>query len=506
MGKANTILKNSGFLFVRMVLVLLVQLYTSRVVLKVLGFEDFGIYNVVASVIIFLSFVQSALRNATFRYIAYDLGTGKIENLKKTYSMAVNSHLLLAIVFALVFEVVGVWFINNKLNILPDRLFAANIAFQFSLLTFCVNIVRSPLDSNILAHEQMNFYALISIIEVLLKLAIVYLLFITSGDKLILYSIFLSVVSVVVFVVYVIYNKFKIADTCYIFCWEKKIFKQFLSYSSWSVLVNATCIISTQAINIYYNLFFGLLANAAIGLSNQVTSGLNSLLSSFTQAFNPQIIKSYASNEVAYFKQLIMSSSKLAYFLLFSISIPIIINIDFLLKIWLDEYPPLTPILIQVSIIYYLIDALQAPLVTSVHATGKLKVHQICMSIIVFLNVPVIYFALNLGAPAVAAIAIWCSFNLIAAVARVIIMKGLIGLDIKKYLIEVVLRVVFISFLVFGTTMLISTFLSDGWIRLIVTTIISIIELIVLVYYLALNSVEKDILKSLPIVKRFFKK
>lgn len=502
---SQRVAKNTLYLFLRMILVMGVSLFTSRVVLKTLGFEDFGIYNVVGSVVVFFSFLQAALRNATYRYLAFELGTGDRKKLTIVYSMAINSHLLLALFLFLLLEIGGIWFLNYKLNIPESRLNAANWAYHFSLLTFCLGIIRTPFESNIIAHEKMDFYAIISIFEVVAKLLIVYLLIIIPFDKLIMYAILMTAVYLLLSMGYYIYCKIKFRDCVYERIWETSILKQFCSYSGWSLLVNGACIVRTQSINIFFNLFLGVIANAALGIANQVVAALNSFVASFTQAFNPQIIKSYAANDSTYFYRLLFSTSKLSYYLLFIITLPFVLNVNFVLGLWLGDYPEMAPIFIETIILYYLIDAMQMPLVTAVHATGKLKTHQILISIIVFAMIPIAYLLLYFGLSGSLVLALNAICNLVCAIARTIYMKRLIQLDVKKYVKTVVLPIGMVSLFSVPIPIYLSFSYEDGWLKFIVLSIVSLLLSILIVYYMGLDSEEKLMLKKMPVISKFVK-
>lgn len=502
---SQQVAKNTLYLFLRMILVMGVSLFTSRIVLQTLGVEDFGIYNIVGSVVVFFSFLQAALKNATYRYLAFELGTGDISNLSKVYSMAINSHLMLAIILLIILECGGVWFLNAKLNIPPSRLVAANWTYQFSLISFCVGVIRTPWESNIIAHEKMDFYAIISILEVLAKLAIVYVLIIIPFDKLITYAFLMMIIYILLSICYLAYCKLKLKDCVYCRYWDSRILKQFCTYSGWSLLVNAACIIRSQSFSIFFNLFFGVVANAAMGIANQVISALNSFVTSFTQAFNPQIIKSYASKELDYFNSLIFSASKLSYYLLFIISLPIVLNINFILKLWLGDYPEMVPVFIETIIIYYLIDAMQAPLLTAVHATGKLKTHQIVISIIVSLIIPLSYVMLKLGFPAYSIFVLNALSNILCAVVRVIIMKHLINLDIGSYVKEVVAPICLVTILTIPLPMYLASISGEGWSSFFCISGCTLIISLVSVLILGLNSRERKLLKEMPIINHLFK-
>lgn len=502
---SQRVAKNTLYLFLRMILVMGVSLFTSRIVLQTLGVEDFGIYNVVGSVVVFFSFLQAALKNATYRYLAFELGSDDNSNLCKVYSMAINSHIILSIILFVILEVGGVWFLNAKLNIPSSRIVAANWAYQFSLISFCTGVIRTPWESNIIAHEKMDFYAIISIFEVLAKLAIVYILLILPFDKLITYAFLMMMIYVLLSLGYMIYCKFKFRDCVYYKCWESGILKQFCSYSGWSLLVNASCIIRSQSFSIFFNLFFGVVANAAMGIANQVINALNSFVASFTQAFNPQIIKSYASKEWGYFNSLIFSTSKLSYYLLFIVSLPIVLNINFVLKLWLGDYPEMVPVFIETIIIYYLIDAMQAPLLTAVHATGKLKNHQIVISIIVATTIPLSYLMLKLGLPAYSIFILNALSNILCAVARVIIMKYLINLDINAYIKEVILPISLVTVITLPLPVYLASIYIAGWLSFFVVSGVSLIISIISVFFLGLNSSERKLLKEISYMNSLFK-
>lgn len=503
---SQRVAKNTLYLFLRMILVMGVQLFTSRIILQTLGFEDFGIYNVVGSVVVFFSFLQAALRNATYRYLAFELGTGNNDRLRKIYSMAINSHLLLALIFFVLLEAGGVWFLNAKLNIPENRMYAANWAYQFSLITFCLGVVRTPYESNIIAHERMDFYAFLSIVEVVLRLVIVYALLLSPVDKLIMYSLLMTLVYVLLSLCYWIYCKIKFNDCKFIRCWDPDIIKQFCSYSGWSLLVNGACIVRSQCISIFFNLFLGVVANAALGIANQVISAMNSFVSNFTQAYNPQLIKSYASKDMGYFNTLIFSTSKLSYYLLFIISVPIVVNIDFVLNIWLGDYPEMTSVFIETIVLYYLIDALQSPLVTAVHATGKLKTHQIIVASIVFGMIPIAYLLLYIGLPGFWVLILNALCNLVCAVARTIYMKRLINLDLAKYMKDVVCPVSVVTMLSLPLPIYLLVSLEAGWNSFFINSIVSVVIASVVVYLIGLNQAEKNMLKRMPILNKVFKK
>ncbi len=498
--------KNTGYLFLRMILVLVVGLYTSRVVLRALGFTDFGIYNVVGSVVVFFGFLRLALTNATYRYIVYALGEGDTAKLRKTYSMAINCHVILAVSLLVILEAIGIPVVRHGLNIPPERLPAAMWAYQFSILTFAFSILQTPFNSNVIAHEKMDFYAIVSILEVLLKLGLAFIVASSGFDKLIMYAMLLTASAIIIFLFYVVYCKIKFKDCVFRFCWDGKLVREFASYSGWSLLVNAADVSITQLISIFFNLFLGVIANAALGVANQVIGQLNSFMGTFTQAFDPQIIKSYASGRRDYFYSMIYSTSKITFLLMLFICLPLAANIDFVLKVWLGEYPADAAVFIKALIIYVLIDSFQSPLWQAVHATGKLKIHQILMFCVKILAIPAMYFALKLGASGAVTLLIWALVNLISAVVRTVYMKTLIDLDLKKYLKEVVLTIVLVAALSVPGVMLLSSYLGVNLKSFLISSSVAVLVVGGLSYFAALNAKEREILKSLPVIGRVLTK
>ncbi len=331
-SKTKQIAKNTSLLYFRMLITMIVTLYTSRIVLNTLGIEDFGIYNIIGGVIILFTFLNVAMSNTTQRFLSFELGRNDMEQLKKTFSMSMTAHISIALIVFLLSETVGLWFINTQLNIPAERMNAANWVYQFSILTFVFQIIRVPYNASIIAYERMSFYAYISIIEVILKLAVVFLLQKGGFDKLIFYSILLFIVSIIILYAYKVYcnKKFKISR--YYFFWDGSLYKNIMSFSGWSLMGSVASISANQGINILLNIFFGVAVNAAMGIANQVNGALNSFVVNFQTAFKPQIVKSYAEGDKKYLTQLILQTSKFSFFLFFIVSIPILLNTEFALK------------------------------------------------------------------------------------------------------------------------------------------------------------------------------
>lgn len=499
-------MKNTLFLFLRMGVVLVISLYTSRVVLQMLGINDYGLYNVVGSVVWFFTFLNIALTNATSRYITYELGAGNAEKIRQTYAMAVNTHAILALAMLVIMETGGLWFLNHRVVIPPDRVVASNWCFQFSVLLFCASIMKVPLHSNVIAHEKMSFYAWTSMGEAALKLLLIILMIHSAFDKLILYSGILFAVSLVVLAVYVVYNRRVFADTRYIRFWDGKMIKQFLSYSGYSMLVNGADGMTVSSRNIFFNWFSTAVANAAMGIANQVISLFNVFVDSFSQAFRPQIIKSYAAGDRGYFMQLIYSTSKIYYYLFLLITLPVLLNLRFVLTLWLSEYPPDTEPFVFAIVAYLIFDVFQMPLVTAVHATGKLRTHQIMISVIKIICIPVTYVALWLGGTPELTLFIWAALNFVCAVARTIYMRRLIGISLRRYATDVVLKMIAVTLVSVPLPLWLAWQIDNSWVQLVVTCLLSVLMVGLASFFIGINRQERQFVLSLPVVKKVLSK
>lgn len=495
-------LKNSLFMFARMVIVLFIGLYTSRVVLRALGFEDYGIYNVVGSVVSFFTFLNVALSGSTSRYLSFELGSGDKDSLSRTYSMAINAHVLLAVFLVIILEAGGVWFINHKLNISPERLSAANWCFQFSVMSLAYYVITVPFNSSVIAHEHMNFYALVSIIEAVFKLGVAVLLVFADSDRLIAYSALMLLVTILVRTMYVVFCMKRFPDCRYVKCFDADLIKRFASFSGFSLITCSVDGVTMQSRNIFFNWFTGVVVNAAMGITNQVINVINGFVDAFSQSVKPQIIKSYASNDREYFMQLLFSSSKMNFFLIALVGIPLCVNIDFFLKIWLGEFPPMTGQFIRAIILFSVIDALQQPLWTAVSATGNIKVHELMMSGIKVLAIPLTYLLLKEGySPAVTLYA-WIGLNVICAIVRTIYSRYSFGLPLKSYIVGVILPVLCVCAITLPLPIIISRCVDNPWLCLLFTTVISTVLLLVSGYFIALDRKERVFILNSALMRK----
>lgn len=431
--------KNTMFLYFRMIFIMAVTLYTSRVVLRVLGVEDFGIFNVVAGVVAMFGFLNSSMSATTQRFISFSLGKGDA-NLNKVFSTCVLTHALIALGVLVLVESVGLWFLYNKM-IIPDvRMDAAFWVFQFSALSTVVTVMSIPFNADIIAHEKMSAFAYISIVEVCLKLLIVFLLDVGNIDKLVLYGFLLLLVQCGIFLTYMGYCLRHFKESRFRFVYEKKLFSEVFSFAGWNLWGYLASILYTQGLNILLNVFFGPVVNAARGLANQVDGAIRLFASNFQMAINPQIVKTYAAKDLESMHRLVFRSSKFSFFLLLALSLPVMIEAPVILRLWLSTVPDWTASFLRLMLVVVIVDSVANPLMTSAAATGRIKLYQSVLGGIQLLIVPVAYVVLRMGGEPNSVFVVHICICLIAFAVRLFIVRGMIGLSIKKYLMEVCVK------------------------------------------------------------------
>ena len=394
------IAKNTLFLYVRQILIMIVGLYTVRKVLEVLGIEDYGIYNVVSGTVTMFSFLSGAMAMGSQRFFSYYIGKQDLDALKRVFHNTLTIYFILSLVIVLLGESIGVWFLNTKLVIPESRLFAANFIFQVSLLSFVISMISAPFMASIISHENMGVYARIGIIEVILKLCVVFALIYSPFDKLISYSILLFSTGVFVLVLYIVHCMKNYGECTIALKYDKDIVSEIASFSGWNLFGNFAWIIKNQGTSFLLNIFFGPVLNAAQNLATQVRTIVQTFAANFTNAVQPQIIKSYAKNDIDSMFKLMSSSSKLSFFLMAVIVIPVILNIDFILDLWLVNVPNYAVVFTQLMLIEATLEAMSSPVASVNQATGKIKYYQMIIGIIGIMNLPISYFALKMGANA----------------------------------------------------------------------------------------------------------
>lgn len=448
MSDNKRVAKNTLFLYFRMILIMLVTLYTSRVVLAELGIKDYGIYNVVGGIVMMFSFLNNCMSSATQRFMTFELGRGNMDRLKKVFATSLNIHITISVIIAILAETIGLWFVNNKLVIAPDRMVAANWVYQFSILTFCVNIIQVPYNAVLIAHEKMSVYAYISILEAFLKLGIVYLLVIAPADKLIVYGILVFAVQLIICGIYQVYCRRNYVESKFKLFWDKNLYRQMSGFAGWNLFGSVAWLLRDQGLNIVLNLFFGTAINAARGVATQVSSAVMGFISNFQVALNPQITKNYATGNIPEMEKLSYLGIKFSFLLLFTMAFPLCLNIDYVLHLWLVEVPNYTALFIILIMIDSLVGNLfGVPLMTSLSATGKIRNYQIVVSCIILCILPAGYVALRLGCDAPSVFYISIVFTLVSGFVRFLFCHKQIGYSLRRMASEVLLPIAGVSIL-----------------------------------------------------------
>jgi O-antigen/teichoic acid export membrane protein len=439
-GNNKRIAKSTLMLYFRMILTMAVSLYTSRVILNTLGVVDYGIYNVVGGFVLMLGFLNSAMSSGTQRFLAFEIGKGDSAGFGRVFLMSINIHGLIGLAVLLVAETLGLWFVNNHLVIPAERLNAANWVFQFAVFSFIVTVLSVPYNAAIIAHERMSVFAWFSILEVSLKLAIVFLLDLTDFDKLKVYSVLMFAVALIIRFIYGLYCQKYIEQTKFKFFWNHALFKTLLSYAGWNLWGNVAVVLAIQGTNILLNLFFGPVVNAAKAVSDQVRGAVNGFVVNFQMAVNPQIVKSYAKHDVVYMHALVTQSAKVSFFLMLLLTMPVLFRTEYLLGVWLVEVPENAPIFIQLTLVMLLIDSISGSLMTASQATGKIRIYQSVVGGFLLLNVPLSYLSLKVGYGPNAVLVVGIAIAFFAFFLRLLIICPLINLSIISFLKQIVQR------------------------------------------------------------------
>ena len=500
------IAKNTAFLYVRMLIMAVVGLFTSRIVLDALGAADYGLNNVIGGVIVLFSFLNAAMLSATQRFLNFYLGKNDMEKVNKVFCMSMNIYILLSVLAVILGETVGLWFVNTYLNIPPDRMWAAQWVYQFTILQFVVNMLRIPYNASIIAYEKMSFYAYMSIVDVVAKLIVVYLLYVTPLDRLITYSLFYTLIPIVLLFIFKIYCSRNFTTTRFKREWDKSMFREMFSFSGWQLVNGLSNVLSTQGLNILLNMFHGVVLNAAAGVANQVSAHVFAFVTNFMVAFQPQIVKTYAANEIQQLHRLIFRTSKFSYFMMLVLAIPVIFTLDKLLSIWLVEVPRYTLEFCVLILVYQSIDALNEPLTTFINATGRIRNYIFMLAGFKYLNLPLAYILLMIGYPPYC---IWISriiINLITMLGRYIYLKRSYKFPLFHYFKEVMIPVVLVTLLALPVPIFLRQVINGFWLNFLTVGLVSLAVTIMIVYYVGMTHKERTfvvqmISSKLPFIK-----
>jgi O-antigen/teichoic acid export membrane protein len=485
------IAKNTLLLYFRMLFMMVVSLYTSRVVLNSLGVEDFGIYNVVGGVVAMFSVISGTLSAAISRFITYELGKENQEKLNKIFSASVTIQLLLSLIIVILIESVGIWFLNEKMTIPLERMASANWVLQFSVITFVINLISVPYNAAIIAHEKMSAFAYISILEAICKLAIAFFIMISHIDKLIFYTILMCLVSIIVRFTYGHYCKKHFEECTYHFHWDKEILKNMFGFAGWNFIGASSAVLRDQGGNIILNIYFGPSVNAARSIANQVNGAITGFVQNFMTALNPQITKSYASNDRGYMMALIFQGARLSFYMLLLLSLPVLINTHYILVIWLKLVPEHAVLFVQLILIFAMSESISNPLITAMLATGKIRNYQIVVGAFQILNLPISYICLELGCIPESVLVVAIFISQICLAARLYMLRGLIGLSSKQYLKKVYFNILIVTFFSLIIPCILRRYMSDTFFAFVLITLTSLVCTLIVVYYIGCNRDER---------------
>lgn len=492
------IAKNTMYLYFRMLITMVVGLFTSRVVLNTLGVEDYGINNVVGGVVAMFSLISASISASISRFLTFELGRGDIEQLKKVFSTSVTIQFIIAAIIIIIAEIVGIWFINNELIISPDRLDAARWVFHCSIISFAVGLISSPYNASIVSHERMNVFAYMSILDTILKLVIVYMLYISPYDKLKTFAVLGLATTILMRIIYGWYCKRNFEECTYHFTFDKKLLKSMFSFSGWVFIGTTASVLRTQGNNILLNIFSGgATINAAAGIATTITSVISNFTGGFMVAFNPQITKLYAAQKYEELMALIFRSAKFSTFLLIMLAIPIMINSEYILQIWLGIVPEHTIPFINLTILFMITETISQPLITAKNATGIIRNYQIVVGGILLLTLPLSYLSLKLGAPVESVYIANIITSISAFIARMYMLRGDIPLwSSKKFLIQIFSKIFVTAIVAAIPPIIVARNIDSLLYCLIVSSFVSLCSSAIAILYIGCNSNERIIIIS----------
>jgi len=492
----SKIAKGTVFLYGRTLFTLFISLYTSRLILEALGVDGYGIYNVVGGLVSMFSIFSASISSAISRYITFGIGKNSLNLLKKIFSTSVCIQIIMASIIFIIIEIAGVYFLNNKLNIPASRLYAANCVLQFSILTFIVGLISVPYNACIIAHEKMGFFAVISMIEAIIRLGFVIFVYFSSWDKLILYSCLLFALSLIVRIAYGVYCKKKFEECIYKFHFDKKLFMEMFKFAGWGFFGNTVYILNTQGVNMAINIFFSVTLNAARGIVSQVENAVLRFINDFTTAISPQITKSYAAGDIEYMEKLVCFGAKYSYFLLILFIIPIEFETKTLLTLWLKIVPAGSVLFLRLSLICAAIMLLGNTSLTAIMATGNIRNYQIIVSIVGCTVFPLTWVAYRIGCQAYITYVIYGIIYFAIIFIRLYYMQTLIGIKPINFIIKVLAPVLHVSILVVIPSFLVCVFVNPGLHRLISLICCNLIVAPLTIYYVGMKHSEKKLIRN----------
>lgn len=496
-SNSGNITRNTLMLYIRMLFLMLIGLYTSRVNLAALGIDDYGIYNVVGGVVGMFSILSSSLSAAISRFLTFELGKGIPDNVRTVFSSAVTIQLLLSVIVLILAESIGLWFLNGQMNIPNDRIYAANWVYQISVATFIVSLISVPYNATIIAHEKMSVFAYISIFEGVGKLAVAFLITVSPIDRLIFFSTLLLVISIIVRLIYGVYCGRHFAECNFRLRFDSGLLWQMFGFAGWNFIGSSAAILRDQGGNILLNIFFGPAVNAARGISLQVSNAVIGFVNNFMTALNPQITKSYASENKNYMMFLIFQGARFSYYLLLLLALPILLNMNTILSLWLKDVPEHTAIFTCLTLAFALSESISNPLITAMLATGNIRNYQLIVGGLQMLNVPIAYFGLKLGMQPEWVLIVTVVISQCCLAARLAMLRKMIGLSVRRYLRCVYLNALEVSVAAAIIPILVFEFMPEGILKLVISSFLSVACTCISILYIGCNCEDRARLKAI---------
>lgn len=493
---AKRIAKNTGFLYMRMLVMMVIGFITARVMLKALGVNNYGINNVVGGLVSMFSMLSASLSGAVSRFFTFGLGKGDMKRLRVIFSTSINIHILLAVVVVLAIEVVGVWFLNNKMNIEPNRLVAANWVLQCSTITFAINLLSVPYRATIIAHERMSAFAYLTIFDATAKLLIVCAVYFYNGDKLILLSILNITPAIISQVIYWLYCKRHFEECSYQFVSDWKLFKDIFSFAGWSFIGNTAGLMKNEGVNVVINIFTNTTINAARGFAMQVNGMVMQFISNFTMALNPQIIKDYASGQLERMHKLMFQGTKLSYYIFMLLSIPLIFEVEAFLYLWLGEVPEHSASFTRLVLVLSLAEIVSYTLITAQNATGKIRDYQIVVGGILLLNLPISYLLLRWGIFPEVTVIVAIVVSQLCLAARLWFLRRMINFPVRQFIKKVYFNVIGVTLLSLIVPTICYVLMPPGYMRALILGSLSIFASIVTIYFVGCTREERILVRD----------
>lgn len=471
-----------------MFLIMGVSLYTSRVVLATLGVVDYGLYNVVGGIVTMFSFLNGSLGAATSRYITFELGKKNYEGLNKIFNVALLTHIFIGIIIVLLAETIGLWFFYEKMVIPEERLNAAFWVYQISILSTLISLTQVPYNASIIAHENMEVYAYVGIVEVILKLAVVYLLVISPFDKLLFYASLLFLINIGIVLFYGIYCISRYPESRIKVCKEKALYKDMFKFAGSDLIGNVSVLAQGQGLNLLLNVFFGPVVNAARAVAYQVQGAVTQFSNNFMTAVRPQIIKLYAQGEIKEMFKLVYMSSNFSYYLMWLLVLPICLEADYILSLWLGNYPDHSVSFLILVLILCLIQTLKTPRTIVLHATGKLLLANVVIGTLLCCAFPLAYVFLKMGGNPES---VFWAANItmfLSEFISVFIVRKYVEYNIADYLLNVHARCAIVTVVsILLPYFLFDRYMEPSFIRLILTCCLTSISIVATVWCIGVN-------------------